>query len=73
MDIINVPTASQWIQSRQSTKMRVRIVSLESFMRSMFYAFVIYLLYINKQLVYIDGSRLEPERVVYLFTNVLGY
>ena len=29
MDIINVPTASQWIQSRQSKKMRVRIVSFE--------------------------------------------
>ena len=38
------------------------------------YIYIIYLLNINYIYIYIfdlDGSRLEPERVVYLFTNVL--
>ena len=35
------------------------------------YILFIYCIYINNIYIWLDGSQLEPERVVYLFTNVL--
>ena len=35
------------------------------------YILFIYCIYINNIYIYLDGSQLEPERVVYLFTYVL--